>query len=66
MANFKLICDSVSEDDNFGSVVTVEKPDVDYLGDLPDLLLQFLQATGYTYVDSVIITTKDGKEFASL
>jgi hypothetical protein len=66
MADYTLLSDSTNPDDHFGSIVTVSKNGIDHLGDLPDLFLQFLQASGYTYVDAVVIISKDGKEYASL
>lgn len=66
MANLKLISDSVDPDDNIGSVVTIEYNNIEWLGDMPEVLLNYLRAMGYNYVDSVVIITSDGKEYASL
>jgi hypothetical protein len=66
MANLKFTADTTVPDDKLGSIITVENRDIDYLGDIPDIFYTYLHAMGYTFVDSVIITTEDGKEFSSL
>ena len=66
MANLKFSADSRNPDDNIGSVVTVENFDIEWLGDMPDVLLTYLRAMGYNYVDTVVVIQNDGKEFSSL
>ena len=47
-------------------VVTVEQNDVDYLGDVAEVILTFLQGSGYGYVKQVVLVKDDGKEVATM
>lgn len=47
-------------------VVTVEQNDVDYLGDVAEVILTFLQGSGYGYVKQVVIVKDDGNEVATM
>jgi len=47
-------------------VVTVEQNDVDYLGDVAEVLLTFLQGSGYGYVKQVVLIKDDGDEVGTM
>lgn len=47
-------------------VVTVEQNDVDYLGDVAEVILTFLQGSGYGYVKQVVLVNDDGKEVSTM
>jgi len=47
-------------------VVTVEQNDVDYLGDVAEVILTFLQGSGYGYVKQVVLVKDDGNEVATM
>lgn len=58
MTTYVLVSDDTKDG---GPVVTVAQDDLEYLGDVAELLLQFLRATGYTYVKQLIVV-KDGDD----
>lgn len=39
--------------------------DLEYLGDVAELFLSFLQGIGYTYVNQVVMVKDDGNEVAT-
>ena len=47
-------------------VVTVEQNDVDYLGDVAEVILTFLQGSGYGYVKQVVLIKDDGDEVGTM
>jgi len=47
-------------------VVTVEQNDVDYLGDVAEVILTFLQGSGYGYVKQVVLVKDDGNEVSTM
>lgn len=49
-----------------GKVVTVEQKEVDYLGDVAEIVYTFLHAAGYSYVKQVVFVKDDGDEIATL
>ena len=49
-----------------GQAVTVEREDVDDLGDVAEMFLTFLHGAGYSYVRQVVIVKDDGEEVTSL
>ena len=44
-----------------GYTVVVTKDNVDFLGDVAEMFLQFLRGAGYTYVEQVEIHTGGGE-----
>jgi len=54
--NFTLTC----EDEN--RTVTIHHHELDYLPDVLDMLLNFMQAIGYTYVNKLGAIQSGGKE----
>ena len=40
--------------------------DLEYLGDVAELFLSFLQGIGYTYVNQVVVVKGDGIEVATV
>jgi hypothetical protein len=53
---FTLIC----EDEN--RMVGITHDELDYLPDVMDMLLNFLQAVGYTYVEKLGVVKANGDE----
>jgi hypothetical protein len=49
-----------------GKVVTVEQNNVDYLGDVAEIIYTFLHAAGYPYVKQVVLVKDDGEEISTL
>lgn len=47
-------------------VVTVEQNDVEYLGDVAEVILTFLQGSGYGYLKQVVLVKDDGNEVATM
>ena len=47
-------------------VVTVEQNDVDYLGDVAEVILTFLQGSGYGYVKQVVLVKDDDNEVSTM
>lgn len=46
--------------------ITVSQEDVEYLGDVLELFLSFLQGTGYTYVKRIVAVKDNGDEVSTL
>jgi len=46
--------------------ILVSQGDVEYLGDVLELYLAFLQGCGYTYVKKIIAVKDDGTEVETL
>lgn len=46
--------------------VEVTQGEVEYLGDLIEAMLNFIQASGYTYVTNLTASSADGQEWGSL
>ena len=42
--------------------ILLSKGDVEYLGDVIELMLSFLQGCGYSYVKKIIVVKDDGSE----
>lgn len=53
-------------DHESGRHVEVSQNNVEYLGDLVEAMLSFIQASGYTYVTNLTASAADGKEWPSL
>jgi len=49
-----------------GKVVTVEQNNVDYLGDVAEIIYTFLHAAGYPYVKQVVLVKDDGEEMFTI
>lgn len=47
-------------------VVTVEQNGLEYLGDVAEVILTFMQASGYSYVKQVVFVKDDGEEVSTL
>ena len=47
-------------------VVTVEQNGLEYLGDVAEVVLTFIQASGYSYVKQVVFVKDDGEEVSTL
>ena len=45
-----------------GRNITVSQMDLEYLGDVAELFLTFLHASGYSYARSVVVIKDDGQE----
>lgn len=54
--NFTLTC----EDEN--RIISINHKELDYLPDVMDMLLNFLQAVGYTYVEKLGVVKTNGDE----
>ncbi len=48
-----------------GRIVAVSQMDLEYLGDVTELFLTFLHASGYSYVRSVVVIKDDGQEVST-
>lgn len=48
-----------------GRSVEISQSGVEYAGDLAEVMLNFVQACGYTYVDSLTFSSKDGQEWTT-
>jgi len=53
---FTLICEDEKR------MVCIVNDDLDYLPDVVDMLLNFLQAVGYTYVEKLGVIKSSGEE----
>lgn len=49
-----------------GKVLTVEQNNVEYLGDIAEIILTFLQGSGYGYVKQVVLIKDDGDEVGTM
>lgn len=49
-----------------GREIMVSQDDVEYLGDVLELFLSFLQGTGYTYVKRIVAVKDNGDEVSTL
>jgi hypothetical protein len=56
---------SFQGNDYDGRNVSVGQMDLEYLGDVAELFLTFLHATGYSYVRSVVVIKDDGQEVST-
>lgn len=54
--NFTLICEDEKR------MICIANDDLDYLPDVVDMLLNFLQAVGYTYVEKLGVIKSSGEE----
>jgi len=48
-----------------GRTIIVAQTDLEYLGDVTELFLTFLHASGYSYVRSVVVIKDDGQEVST-
>jgi len=54
-------------DEDTGRQIEITQEGVEYLGDLAEVLLNFVQACGYSYVGSLTLASKDQEmEWATL
>lgn len=53
-------------DNDTNRQVEITQGEVEYLGDLIEAMLNFIQASGYTYVTNLTASAADGKEWSSL
>lgn len=53
-------------DEHTGKVVTIEQREVEYLGDVAEIVYTFLHAAGYSYVKHVVFVKDDGEEISTL
>lgn len=56
---------SLHASDYNGRNVSVGQQDLEYLGDVTELFLTFLHASGYSYVRSVVVIKDDGQEVST-
>ena len=56
----------VQVDQQTQDTVMVTKQGIDYLDDVLEAMLQFLQASGYTYVKKLIAVKDNGEEVGTL
>ena len=56
---------SLHASDYNGRSVSVGQQDLEYLGDVTELFLTFLHASGYSYVRSVVVIKDDGQEVST-
>ena len=56
---------SFHANDHNGRSVNVGQQDLEYLGDVTELFLTFLHASGYSYVRSVVVIKDDGQEVST-
>ena len=54
-----------SYDNLDGRNVSVGQQDLEYLGDVAELFLTLLHASGYSYVRSVVVIKDDGQEVST-
>ena len=48
-----------------GRTISVAQTDLEYLGDVAELFLTFLHASGYSYARSVVVIKDDGQEVST-
>ena len=48
-----------------GRTISVAQTDLEYLGDVAELFLTFLHASGYSYVRSITLVKDDGQEVST-
>lgn len=63
MAKYTLISDDTQ---NGGAAVAIAQDDLEYLGDVAELMLQFLRAAGYTYVNQLVIVKDSGDKLETV
>lgn len=56
----------VMNDTTSGRQVGVSQSELEYLGDIGELFLSFLQGVGYSYVAQIVIVKDDGSEVATV
>lgn len=56
---------SLHANDYNGRSVNVGQQDLEYLGDVAELFLTFLHASGYSYARSVVVIKDDGQEVST-
>ena len=56
---------SLHANDYSGRSVNVGQQDLEYLGDVAELFLTFLHASGYSYVRGVVVIKDDGEEVST-
>ena len=56
---------SLHASDYNGRNVSVGQQDLEYLGDVAELFLTFLHASGYSYVRSIVVIKDDGQEVST-
>lgn len=63
MAKYTLISDDTQDG---GAFVAITQDDLEYLGDVAELMLQFLRAAGYTYVNQLVIVKDSGDKLETV
>lgn len=53
------------DDVETGRYNKISQDEIEYLGDVAELFLSFLQGIGYTYVKQVVVVKDDGIEVAT-
>ena len=48
-----------------GRTIIVAQTDLEYIGDVAELFLTFLHASGYSYVRRVVVIKDDGQEVST-
>lgn len=48
-----------------GRTITVAQTNLEYIGDVTELFLTFLHASGYSYVRSIVVIKDDGQEVST-
>lgn len=56
----------VQLDQQTQDTVMITKHGIDFLDDVLEAMLQFLQASGYTYVKKLIVVKDNGEEMGTL